>query len=150
VFFGFIGLVVWDQTRKRSLVQLEVLKKKQTTESRWKTLLAEIESAGTAKLPELLERAKDELYRSLDEAFSISSRAFPIRDLAKSLTETHGVTNEKVNTLTSFLEFTEMVRFSNGAAFGTASDAVRISCERVDAIRRICLDLPRNPLEKPS
>ncbi|NDG85957.1 MAG: hypothetical protein EBX52_13090, partial [Proteobacteria bacterium] len=130
--------------------QLEILKKKQSAEGRWKVLIADLEASDPTRLSQTLEKAKDELYRSLDEAFAISSRALPIRDLAKSLSETHGVTDDRVKTVTSFLEFAEMVRFSNGAAFGSENGSVQSARERIESIRQICLDLPRNPLEKPS
>ena len=148
VFFGFIGLVIWDQTKKRSILQLEGLKRKQGVEHRWKSILAEIDSSNGQTVSGPLEKAKDELYKTLDEAYSLSSRAMPIRDLSKILTETHGVSVEQVKTLTSFLEFTEMVRFSSGATFSSAEEAVKASRERVETIQKFCLDLQRNPLEK--
>jgi hypothetical protein len=148
VFFGFVGLVIWDQTKKRSILQLEGLKRKQGVEQRWKALLNELDSANSQTVSGLLEKAKDELYKTLDDSYSLSSRAMPIRDLSKILTETHGVSGDQVKTLTGFLEFTEMVRFSSGATFSTAEETVRVSREWVESIQKICLDLQRNPLEK--
>jgi hypothetical protein len=143
-----VGLVIWDQTKKRSLLQLEGLKRKQGVEQRWKSILAEIDSSNSQTVSESLEKAKDERYKTLDDAFGLSSRAMPLRDLSKILTETHGVSGDQVKTLVSFLEFTEMVRFSSGATFSTGEEAVKVSRERVESVQKICLDLQRNPLEK--
>jgi hypothetical protein len=153
IFAGFVGLVFWDQTKKRSLIQLEVLKKKQSEESRWKSLESELKNVlSSGSNPQacssVLERAKEELYKTLDEAFGISSRAISSRDLAKILTGSHGVSAESCRSISRFLEFTEMMRYSSGAGLPDSEDPVSKSLEHLQEIRKICLDLPRIPLEK--
>ena len=153
IFSGFVGLVVWDQTKKRSLIQLEVLKRRQSDESRWKNLESDLKNAlSSGSNPQacssVLERAKEELYKSLDEAFRISSRAISARDLAKILTESHGVSAESCISISRFLEFTEMMRYSSGAGLTDAGDPVSRSLDHLQEVRKICLDLPRIPLEK--
>jgi hypothetical protein len=155
IFFGFVGLVIWDQTKKRSLIQLEVLKRKQSEESRWKALESELkglrsDGSEVQTCSSILERAKEELYKTLDEAFGISSRAISSRDLAKILTESHGVSAEKCRTLSGFLEFTEMMRYSSGAGLNGPEDLRQKSLEALQEIRKICFELPRIPLEKQS
>jgi hypothetical protein len=155
IFFGFVGLVIWDQTKKRSLIQLEVLKRKQSEESRWKALESELkglrsDGSEVQTCSSILERAKEELYKTLDEAFGISSRAISSRDLAKILTESHGVSAEKCRTLSGFLEFTEMMRYSSGAGLNGSEDLRQKSLEALQEIRKICFELPRIPLEKQS
>lgn len=155
IFFGFVGLVVWDQTKKRSLIQLELLKRRQSEESRWKSLETELKNltSGTPDAQacsQVLERAKEELYKSLDESFGISSRAISARDLAKILTESHGVSAENCRHISRFLEFSEMMRYSSGAGLAGQGDPVSKALEQLQEIRKICLNLPRNPLEKPA
>ena len=117
VFFSFLGLVIFDQAKKRSIAQLEILKKKQSLDSFWKNLEKELSKVGkspnfSAYAP-ILEKIEDELYKSLDSAFGIASRAMPSRDLAKALTESHGVSPEDAKEVTRIREYTEMVRFSS-------------------------------------
>ncbi len=148
VFFGFVGLVIWDQTRKRSLLKREGLKRRQGMEDHWKSLMSELDLANAQSVSSVLEKTKDALYKTLDESFGIASRAMPIRDLARILTVEHGVPEDQVKLITAFLEFTETVRFSSGSVFTAPDEAIRLARERIETIRKICFDLPRNPLEK--
>jgi hypothetical protein len=153
VFSCFLGLIGWDQARKRSHLRLELLKRKQGTESRWKSIETEFSKAEGSDLNDqacsgFLERAKDELYKTLDETFGISSRALSSRDLAKTLTNSHGVSSEECKAISSFLEFTETVRFSSGQAIGPTGETARLTREWLGRLPQICSALPRNPLEK--
>ncbi|MBU6152673.1 MAG: BatD family protein [Bdellovibrionales bacterium] len=153
VFAGFLSLVFWDQAKKRSRLQLELLKRKESADSRWRELEKELlrveftNSNDRAYSP-ILERAKDELYKTLDEAYGISARALSSRDLAKTLTETFGVSPDVCRSITRFLEFTELIRFSSGAAIQPEGEAERLTREWLSNLPKICSDLARNPLEK--
>jgi hypothetical protein len=153
VFSCFLGLVGWDQARKRSNLRLELLKRKQSAESRWKSIEDEFYKLEGSDLNDqacsgFLERAKEELYKTLDEAFGISSRALSSRDLAKTLTNSHGVSDETCRAIASFLEFTETVRFSSGQASGPTGETGRLTREWLSRLPQICSSFPRNPLEK--
>ena len=155
IFFGFIGLVFWDQAKKRSLIQLELLKKKQSTESKWKEIAQQIQNLSSASsdgssYSAALEKVADELCKTLDECFGISSRALPHRELVRILTGAHGVSKEICSGISGFLEFSEMLRFSSGTTFSTPAELASKVQEWFDRIQKICLDLNRNPLEKQS
>ncbi len=153
VFSCFLGLIGWDQAKKRSRLRLEILKRKEGAERRWRTLENDLNKLQGSDLNDqacssILERAKDELYKNLDEAYGISAKALSNRVLAKTLTEMHGVSPETCNSISRFLEFTETVRFSSGQASGPASETERITREWLSSLPKICASLPRNPLEK--
>jgi hypothetical protein len=153
VFFGFVGLVVWDQAKKRSRVQLEILKRKENAESRWKSIESDLNkldrtNSNTQAYTGILERAKEELYKNLDETYGISARALSSRDLTKTLTENHGVSVDLCKSISGFLAFSEMIRFSSGAPQGPEGETERLTREWLDALQKICLSLPRNTLEK--
>jgi hypothetical protein len=144
VFFSFLGLVVYDQAKKRSMVQLEILKRKQNLESFWKNLEKELAKVGknpnfSAYSP-VLEKIEDELYKSLDSAFGITSRAMPNRDLANTLTESHGVSREDAKEITRIREYTEMVRFSSSGGSTAGEDAEREIQNLIQNAKRLCLD----------
>ncbi|NDD92680.1 hypothetical protein EBZ37_11395, partial [bacterium] len=153
VFTGFLILIGWDQAMKRSRGKLELLKRKQNAESRWKNLSIELDqlngtdSNDRAYSP-ILEKIKEELYKAIDEGFGISARALSSRDLAKLLTESHGVSAETCSTITSFLEFTERVRYSSDSASGPATETERLTRDWLESVQKICSSMPRNPLEK--
>ncbi len=155
VFAIFLGLVAWDQTRKRANLKIELLKRQQSDDSRWKDLQKELNgiedsNSNDQAYSRILERAKDELYKTLDESFGISARALPSRDLAKTLTETHGVSPETCQTISRFLEFSELLRFSSGGSLRPEGETKRLSQEWLSLLPKICSGLPRNPLEKKS
>jgi hypothetical protein len=136
--------VMFDQAKKRSIAQLDVLKRKQSLESFWKNLEKEVTKIGpTSDLSiyaPILEKIEDELYKSLDEAFGIQSRAMPSRDLANTLTEAHGVTKEEVKQVARIREFTEMVRFSSSTSFVEGGDAGREVQDLIQNAKKLCLD----------
>jgi hypothetical protein len=141
VFFSFIGLVIFDQAKKRSIAQLEVLKRKQNMESFWRNLdkeLAKMDKSDkiTAYSP-ILEKLEDAVYKTLDATFEITSRAMPNRELSKALTENHGVSLEDTKLVTRIREFTEMVRFSSSA---NSEDAGREVQELIQNAKKLCLD----------
>jgi hypothetical protein len=142
VFFSFIGLVIFDQAKKRSIVQLEVLKRKQSLDSFWKNLDKEVarfdKNERLSSYAEILEKIEDELYKSIDGAFGVSSRAMPNRDLANTLTEFHGVSKEDAKEVTRVREFTEMVRFSTVASSNT--DAQQEVRDLIQNAKKLCLD----------
>jgi hypothetical protein len=135
VFFSFIGLVLFDQAKKRSMAQLEILKRKQSQESFWRNLEKEVTKLGNtgdlSQYAPILEKIEDEVYKTLDETFGVQSRAMPSRDLANTLTESHAVSKEDAKQITKVREFTEMVRFSSAASASTGEEANRGS--RIDS-----------------
>lgn len=152
VFFAFAGLVLFDQAKRRSLAQLELLKRKQSSESFWKNLkkdaegLLEARSAPHRFAP-VLEKAVDEVYKSLDENFGITSRAMPSRDLAKILTETHSVSSEQWKQIAELLEFTEMVRFSSDQELSQDSSRSEPILILLENAKKLCSDFSSKKLE---
>jgi vacuolar-type H+-ATPase subunit E/Vma4 len=125
-------------------VQLEILKRKQNLESFWKNLEKELSKVGkspnfSAYSP-ILEKIEDELYKSLDSAFGIASRAMANRDLANTLTESHGVSREDAKEVTRIREYTEMVRFSSSGGTIAGEDAEREVQNLIQNAKRLCLD----------
>jgi hypothetical protein len=146
MFFFFAGMVVWDQTKKRSLARLEVLKRKQNVDRFWASLA---ESAQKAVTPQetgrVLEQLKDEVYKSLDEGFDLSSRALPKRELARILTEQHSLRSEDWQTLDTLFETAERIRFSSQSGEpGISGERVK---DLVDSVRKICAGFPRKSME---
>jgi hypothetical protein len=144
VFFSFIGLVVFDQAKKRSLVQLEVLKRRQNQESFWKNLEKEVsrisKNDALTSYSNILEKIEDELYHTLDAAFGIASRAMPNRDLANALTEHHAISADDAREVVRIREFIEMVRFSSHASSSDSEEASREIVELVQKAKKLCLD----------
>ena len=153
VFVAFLGLVIGDQAKKRSVAQLEILKRKQSIEQFWKNLEKSTNELLLSTSPPsayagILETLEDELYKSLDDAFEMSSRATPKRELAKILTETHEVSAEQGREMAGIFEFNEMIRFSstaNEAEAQTVGERVKVS---IESAKKICLELSRKKLEK--
>ena len=110
VLVAFIGLIIFDHLKKKSILQLEILKKKEKLQTIWLQLEKE---AKDSPLPQIFERVSDQLYKTLDEEFRITSRSLQLRDLAKILTEQHGLTKEQWRTLSKIFEFSEMIRFAS-------------------------------------
>lgn len=151
VFFSFIGLVVFDQAKKRSLAQLEAIKRKQGAEAFWKNLEKDLKSnflnANDAQVAGvILERVEDEVYKTLDEAFGITSRAMPSRDLANALVDSHNVTVDQAKLVTRIREYTEMLRFSSGATLTPGNDVQTQVQEFIQDARRLCLDFSSKKL----
>ena len=155
VFCSFLGLVIWDQTKKRSRIQLEILKRKQSLEARWDRLLSAI--SDSAKSPDpvracatALEEISTELYKTLDDGFQMSARALSTRELVKILTDTHGVSPDQCACLSRFFEYSDLLRFSSGSGFQSAEDVIRDSLRLAEEVRGFCLHISRNPLENPA
>ncbi len=151
VFFCFVGLVVYDQAKKRSMAQLEMLKRRQSSESFWKNKRKEAESllssgAGAQSFSVILEKIVDEVYKTLDDSFGISSRAMPNRDLAKTLTENHGVSQDEWKQIKELLEYTEMIRFSSTAPISDRGEAEKV-LELIENAKKLCSDLGSKKLE---
>jgi hypothetical protein len=152
MFFCFIALVVWDQTKKRSVAQLDAIKKKQSQDQFWKNLEMEaqelsLSSSPASRFAGILESLEEELYKSLDGAFNMSARATPKRELAKVLTENHGISPEQWRKMLAIFEFTEQVRFSSSTGIADSSLVGERVKEFVESARKICEDLNRKKLE---
>jgi hypothetical protein len=139
----FIGLVIYDHLRKKSLLRLEILKKKETYQSIWTQLEQE---AKNAPLHTVLEKVSDEIYTTLDDTYGISSRSLPIRELAKLLTEQHGFTKEQWKNLSGVLEFSEMVRFASHAS-GPENEVRSRAIELIENAKNLCLSISSKKLE---
>jgi hypothetical protein len=153
VFFAFVGLVIWDQAKKKSVAQLEILKRKQSIEQFWRGLEKNSNELALSASPPsayavILETLEDELYKSLDEAFEMSSRATPKRELAKILTEVHGLSSEQWREMASVFEFNEMIRFSSAANEVEALTVGERVKDSIESAKKICLELSRKKLEK--
>jgi hypothetical protein len=148
MFFCFIGLVGWDHFKKRSMARLELLKKKQGTEQLWKGLeQGAAEARDPSELGRILDQLTDEIYKSLDQAYGLSSRALPKRELARILTEHHAFPPEDWRTISALFELEEQVRFSAGAIGDLASTGERVKSS-VESLRRICVELSRKSMER--
>lgn len=155
VFCSFLGLVIWDQTKKRSRIQLEILKRKQSLEARWSHLLAAVSDSATSPDPiraciTALEEISSELYRTLDDGFQMSARAHSTRELVKILTDTHGVSPDQCACLSRFFEYSDLLRFSSGSGFQSPNEVIRDSLRLAEEVRGFCLLISRNPLENPA
>jgi hypothetical protein len=146
MFFSFAGMVFWDQTKKRSLARLEALKRKQSAERLWTDLSeAAVKASTPLEIIQVLEQLKDEVYKSLDEGFGLSSRAIPKRELARILTDQHGFTGEDCLTLDRLFEIAERLRFSSESVDpGISGERVK---ELVESVRKICAGIPRKSME---
>ncbi len=146
MFFFFAGMVVWDQTKKRSLARLEVLKRKQSADRLWSDLSdAALKAVTPQDTGKVLEQLKEEVYKSLDEGFGLSSRALPKRELARILTEQHAFRNEDWQTLDTLFDTAERVRFSSQTGDpGISGERVK---DLVDSVRKICSGIPRKSME---
>ncbi len=138
VFFSFLGLIFYDQAKKRSLAQIELLKRRQNSESFWKNL--EKEAGSSNAYAAILERVEDELYKTLDATFGIASRALPSRDLANILTETHGVSREQVTMIVRIQEFSEMVRFSSSGGVPADDGMGEKILDVIQNAKKLCAD----------
>jgi hypothetical protein len=134
--------------KKRSLTRLEVLKKKQGVEEFWTKLIDETSNTrDTTAFGRLLERAGEECYKSLDEAYSLSSRALPKRELGRILTEQHSFPETDWNELRSLFDFAEQLRFSSTPSETPESMSERVK-RHIGSARRICENLPRKSMER--
>jgi hypothetical protein len=143
LFVCFIGMVIFDHLRKKSLLKLEILKKKETYHSIWTQLE---QQANNAPIQEVLENVSEEIYTTLDDAYGIKSRSLAIRDLAKLLTEQHGFTNEQWKNISSVLEFSEMVRFASHAS-GPENEVRSRAKELIENAKNLCLSISSKKLE---
>jgi hypothetical protein len=139
VFFCFVGMVIFDSAKKRSKTQIDLLRRRQNMESYWNKIDEEAAqksqnfNVSVLELSKILENAVDQLYKTLDDAFSISSRALPQRDLAKVLTE--NAFDPKP--VMKILDFSEMVRFASGSGIVDDSQVRNRLPEAVHEIREL-------------
>jgi hypothetical protein len=153
VFFSFVGLVIFDSAKKRSKVQLDLLKRKQNTESFWTKLQREAQSlvlsnAHADQFSGILEQVVDQLYRSLDDAFGLTSRAMPQRDLAKALTENHGLSKDQWSKISEILDFSEMIRFASSTGVVADSETHQKVQGLIEDARKLCTEISSKKLEK--
>jgi hypothetical protein len=146
ILVGFGALVIWDETKKRSLARLEIIKRRQGMESWWTDLKKESEDlvhkqAHASQFAPIMEKLVDQLYSSLDSAFQISSRAMPQRDLAKILTEQHAVTSEQWRQIRQILDFSEAVRFASQAGVVSDRDAQQQTPEMISNAQKLCAEI---------
>jgi len=143
VLIAFFGLVAFDSLKKRSLLRLEILKKKEKIQSVWAQFASD---AKEAPLPQLFERISDQIYKTLDEEFGVASRSLPIRELAKLLTEKHSITSEQLKNLSKILEFSEMIRFASQPS-SPGSDLRQEALQMVELSKNLCTSITSKKLE---
>ena len=143
VLISFLSLVVFDHLRKKSLLQLEILKKKEKIHSIWSQLSND---AKEAPLAQIFEKTSDLLYKTLDEELGLTSRALPLRELANILTEKHSFTPEQWKNLSRIFEFSEMIRF---ASQSTPHDSeLRAQAqEMIELAKNLCAAITTKKLE---
>jgi hypothetical protein len=143
VLIAFLGLIAFDHLKKKSLLQLEILKKKEKIQNIWTQFSNE---AKNSPLPDVFEKVSDQLYKTLDEEFGLTSRALQLRDLAKILTEQHGFSKEQWKKLSSVFEFSEMIRFASKST--PHDDELRThALEMIEIARNICATISSKKLE---
>ena len=143
VLVCFIGLVAFDHLKKKSLLQLEILKKKEKIQTVWTELSKE---AKDHPLPAVFEKVSDQLYKTLDEEFGITSRSLQLRDLAKILTDQHSITQEQWKSLSKIFEFSEMIRFASQSS-PQDSDLRRSAIEMIESAKNICAAISTKRLD---
>jgi len=153
VFFSFVGLVAFDSAKKRSKAQLELLKRKQNTESFWSKLQREAQNLVLSQAPahqfsEVLEQVVDQLHRTLDDAFGLTSRAMPQRDLAKALTESHGLSREQWQKISEIFDFSEMIRFASSTGVVADSETHQKVQGLIEEARKLCIEISSKKMEK--
>lgn len=121
------ALLVWDETRKRSYLQLDLLKKKQDANAFWdskansvETLAQSAQSVG--EFSEIMEEVTSRVYSAIDQKFGINSKSISRRELVKILTESHQLNSEMIQTINATLELSELVRFVSSAGVLNLSD----------------------------
>lgn len=143
VLVAFIGMIVFDHLKKKSLLKLEVLKKKEKIQNIWGQL---IKDAKDSPLPDVFEKVSDQLYKTLDEEYGLTSRALQLRDLAKILTEQHGFSKEQWKNLSKVFEFSEMIRFASKST--PHDDELRThALEMIETARNICATISSKKLD---
>jgi len=143
VLISFFSLVVFDHLKKKSLIQLEILKKKEKIQSTWALLN---QDAKEAPLPVVFEKVSDLLYKSLDEEYGITSRSLPLRELANILTEKHAFSPEQKRNLSKIFEFSEMVRFASQST-PHDSELRRQAQEIIEVAKNLCAAISNKKLE---
>jgi hypothetical protein len=143
VLLAFIGMVAFDHLKKKSLMQLEILKKKEKIQTIWNDLSKE---AQDAPLPDVFEKVSDQLYKTLDDELEITSRALQLRDLAKILTEQHGFSSEQWKSLSKIFEFSEMIRFASQST-PHDSELRRQAQEMIETAKNLCATISSKKLD---
>ncbi len=138
VFLSFIGLIAYDQLKKRSKVQLDLIKRKQNDESFWSGLKSKAEEFSSINdsaeraicHSQILDELIDHLHQVIDDSTGLSSRAISRRDLAKKLTEEHQVPKELWVQVEPIFEIHEGLRFAQ--SFQSSSDGQTLK-NQIDA-----------------
>ena len=128
------------------MARLELIRRRQGVESWWAQLQREAQElvqngAKAAQFSGLMEKVVEQVYQSLDEAFSIASRALPQRDLAKTLTELHGMSREQWQAISEILEFSETVRFASSAGVISDQDAQQKTPQMIQNAQKVCAEI---------
>jgi hypothetical protein len=153
VFFSFVALVLFDLAKKRSKIQLDLLKRKQNIDTLWSKLQRETNqlvaaSAHADQFSEILEQVVEQLYVSLDDAFGLTSRAMPQRDLAKALTDAPArISPEQWAKISEIFDFSEMIRFASSTGVVADSETHQKVHRLVDDARKICAEIASKKLE---
>jgi hypothetical protein len=109
-FICFIGLIVYDQIKKQSLIKLELLKKSQNESQFWNELIQDLNQS--SQYVEILEKITERLHQTIDARIKSSSRAISRRELAKILTESYGFTLDDCKKMDAIFELDERLRFA--------------------------------------
>jgi hypothetical protein len=146
VFFCFVGMVIFDETKKRSKTQLDLLKRKQSSEAFWQKLQREaqsltLEKARIAQFSPIYEQIIDQIYKTLDDAFGMTSRAHSQRELAKLLTENHGVTPEQWSKISQILEFSETIRFASSTGVVSDIEVQEKTQSSIETAKKLCAEI---------
>ncbi|MBS1959368.1 MAG: protein BatD [Bdellovibrionales bacterium] len=146
VLLCFVSLVLFDETKKRSLARLELIKRRQGMDSWWNQLQREAQelsktNAAALQFSEVMEKVVDQLYQSLDEAFGITSRAMPQRELAKVLTDNFSVRRDQWQVIASIFEFSETIRFASQAGIVSDQDAQQKTPQMIENAKKLCADI---------
>ena len=146
VFICFLGMVIFDETKKRSKTQLDLLRRKQTADALWNKLQREAQNLTAAKadirqFSPVYEQIIEQVYKTLDESFGITSRALSQRDLAKVLTENHGVSAEQWSKISQILEFSETIRFASSTGVLSDHEVQEKTQAAIETAKQFCSEI---------
>ena len=157
LWFGFLmllafgGLVFYDQARKRSLMQLDLMKRKHNIDSFWNGLLHEAQNlklanASPNQYSSIYEKLVDQIHKTLSETFPIASRALPQRELAKILTENHQFSAETIKELNKIFDASEALRFASNAGMTQEQDFSEATASSIELARKLCSEISSKKL----
>lgn len=146
IFLWFIGLVIWDETQKRSRLRMELIRRRKGVEDFWQELAQETQNlvqkqSEPQSFAPIMEKLVQQIYLSLDEAYQISSRALPQRELAKVLTEEKGLNAEHWKSLSQIFHFYEAVRFGGSSGVITHEDVRHKTPEMIQIAQKLCAEI---------